>query len=152
MSYQYWSWILTAFGLTGFVLAGRKIWWCWYINIACQILWFTYAIVTKQLGFVVAAVVYAVVFSQNAIRWTKEHRLKKTAELIREDPKKSSEWCMANTSVLVSGQHSGHDRFGHVHKCTLIIGRHPESIRVGIPVIEHWCDCGGTWLTTKDES
>lgn len=71
---MYWSWILTAVGLTGFILAGRKVWWCWYINIACQGLWFAYAIVTEQYGFIVASLVYTVVFTQNAIRWTREHR------------------------------------------------------------------------------
>lgn len=71
---QIWSWLLTAVGVTGFILAGRKVWWCWYVNVACQALWFTYAIVTKQYGFIVASVVYTVVFSQNAIKWTREHR------------------------------------------------------------------------------
>lgn len=68
-----WSWILTAVGLTGFVLAGRRIWWAWYVNIACQALWLTYALTTNQFGFVVASAVYTVVFTQNAIRWTREH-------------------------------------------------------------------------------
>ena len=74
---QYWSYLLTIVGLVGFILAGKKIWWCWYVNVACQALWFTYAIVTKQYGFIVASVVYTVVFTQNAIKWTREHRNEK---------------------------------------------------------------------------
>lgn len=74
MNDQWWSWILTVVGLTGFILAGRKVWWCWYINIGCQFLWFTYAIVTEQLGFVVASIFYFIVFTKNAIRWTKDYR------------------------------------------------------------------------------
>lgn len=70
---QWWSWILTAVGLTGFILAGRKVWWSWYVNIACQGLWYAYAIVTEQWGFIVAATAYTFVFSQNAYKWTKEH-------------------------------------------------------------------------------
>ncbi len=77
MSAQTWSWILTAVGLTGFILAGRRIWWCWYINLACQGLWFTYALVTKQYGFVVASIVYTIVFANNAYKWTREHNEKK---------------------------------------------------------------------------
>lgn len=73
MDNQLWSWLLTIVGLTGFVLAGRRIWWCWYINIGCQALWFTYAIVTKQYGFIVASIAYTIVFTQNAIKWTREH-------------------------------------------------------------------------------
>lgn len=80
---EYWSWILTAVGLTGFILAGRKVWWCWYINIACQGLWMTYAIVTEQFGFVVASLVYTIVFTQNAVEWTKERP--REIESINED-------------------------------------------------------------------
>ena len=71
---QYWSYLLTIVGLIGFILAGKKIWWCWYVNVGCQALWFTYAIVTKQYGFIVASIVYTVVFTQNAIKWTAEHK------------------------------------------------------------------------------
>ena len=73
MSNQLWSWILTIVGLTGFIFVGRKVWWAWYINIACQILWFAYAIVSEQYGFLVAALAYTVVFTRNAVSWTREH-------------------------------------------------------------------------------
>ena len=71
---QFWSYLLTIVGLAGFILAGRKVWWCWYVNIACQALWFTYAIVTHQYGFIIASIAYTIVFTKNAIEWTKEHR------------------------------------------------------------------------------
>lgn len=74
MSAWWWSWLLTAVGVTGFVLAGRKVWWAWYVNIACQFLWLAYALITAQYGFIVASGVYFVVFTRNAIRWTREHR------------------------------------------------------------------------------
>ncbi len=74
MDNQLWSWILGAVGVAGFILAGRKIWWAWYVNVACQALWFAYAITTQQWGFLVTAIVYSVVFTQNAIRWTREHK------------------------------------------------------------------------------
>lgn len=67
-----WSWVLTAVGVTGFILAGRKVWWAWYVNIGCQALWLAYAITTHQWGFIVASVVYTAVFTQNATRWTRE--------------------------------------------------------------------------------
>lgn len=35
-----------------------------------RILWFIYAVVTHQLGFIVAAFVYTVVFTKNATTWT----------------------------------------------------------------------------------
>lgn len=72
-----WSWVLTTVGLTGFILAGRKVWWSWYVNIGCQGLWMAYAIVTAQYGFIFAALAYTYVFTQNAIAWTREHRAEK---------------------------------------------------------------------------
>jgi len=69
-----WATLLTVVGLTGFHFVGKKLWWAWYINIACQFLWFTYAIVSEQYAFIFASCVYFIVFSNNAIKWTREHR------------------------------------------------------------------------------
>ena len=73
---QWWSWLLTAIGVAGFILAGRKVWWSWYVNIANQAIWLTYALLTHQYGFLVGVFVYLWVFIGNARRWTKEHRQK----------------------------------------------------------------------------
>lgn len=70
---QLWSYLLGVVGLVGFILAGRRVWWSWYVNLACQGLWFAYSIVTNQFGFFISSLVYAFVFSQNAIKWTKDH-------------------------------------------------------------------------------
>lgn len=80
MDGQIWSWLLTIVGVTGFWLAGKKVWWCWYINIANQFLWATYAIVTEQWGFFVGVVFYLTVFISNAYEWTVEHHLAKARE------------------------------------------------------------------------
>lgn len=71
------SWIVAAVGLSGFFLAGRKIWWSWYVNIACQVFWFMYAWVSETPAFFATAVFYTVVFTINAIKWTKEHIARK---------------------------------------------------------------------------
>ena len=71
---EFWSWILTIIGLTGFYLAGRKVWWCWYVNIANQIIWAAYAVITQQWGFLVGVGAYTFIFTKNAISWTEEHR------------------------------------------------------------------------------
>lgn len=70
---QWWSWILSIIGLAGFFLAGKKVWWCWYVNIANQVLWTVYALVTEQWGFLAATAAYTFVFTKNAISWTREH-------------------------------------------------------------------------------
>lgn len=67
-----WSYVVTVVGLLGFILAGRKVWWAWYVNIGCQALWFIFGLVTAQYGFIIASIVYTVIFTQNAIRWTKD--------------------------------------------------------------------------------
>lgn len=69
-----WSWVLTAVGLTCFFLAGRKVWWAWYVGIASQVLWLTYSVLTQQWGFLVGVVLYTWVYVGNARRWTREHR------------------------------------------------------------------------------
>lgn len=74
-----WSWLLGTVGLLGFYLAGRRIWWAWYVNIANQVVWFAYSIVTNQLGFLVTTFFYFAVFSKNAHSWTKTHIQEKEA-------------------------------------------------------------------------
>lgn len=71
---QIWSWVLSIVGLAGFFLAGKKVWWAWYVNIANQVLWTAYALLTEQWGFLAGTVFYFVVFTRNAYLWTKEHR------------------------------------------------------------------------------
>jgi hypothetical protein len=67
------SWVVTAIGISGFFLAGRKVWWCWYVNIACQVFWALYAYFSETPAFYVASAFYFIVFTINAIKWTKEH-------------------------------------------------------------------------------
>lgn len=85
MDNQWWSYILTIVGVTGFFFVGRKVWWSWYINLGCQALWVAYALITQQYGFIFAAAFYTVVFGKNAWQWTKEHFTKVEPPAI-EDP------------------------------------------------------------------
>lgn len=71
------DWVVMAVGILGFYLAGKKIWWAWYVNIFNQILWTVYAILFQQWGFLAGTVFYMIVFIKNAIQWTKEHRAEK---------------------------------------------------------------------------
>jgi len=73
MAGQWWSWAVTAVGLIGFYLAGKKVWWCWYVNIGNQVLWTFYAVLTRQWGFLLGVAFYLFVFTKNAITWTREH-------------------------------------------------------------------------------
>lgn len=72
----WWSWLLTAVGVFGLYLAGRKIVWAWLIGLAAQVLWIAYAIATHQYGFLVSAFAYGSVYLNNHIRWRKEEKTK----------------------------------------------------------------------------
>jgi hypothetical protein len=74
---QFLSWLVGVVGLTGFYFSGKKVWWSWYINLGCQILWVAYALVTGQPAFLATAAVYSVIFGINAYKWTKDHRVAK---------------------------------------------------------------------------
>lgn len=71
---QAWSWLLTAVGVTGLVLAGRKIWWAWLIGLGAQVLWVAYAIATRQWGFIASAFAYGAVYVINTRRWWVQHQ------------------------------------------------------------------------------
>lgn len=77
MTNQLLSWLVTIIGLVGFVLAGRKVWWSWYVNLGCQALWVIYALASNQPAFLVSAAVYIIVFGRNAFSWTVEHNNRK---------------------------------------------------------------------------
>lgn len=69
-----WSWALTIVGVTCFFLAGKKVWWAWYVGILCQVLWLGYSLATQQWGFLVGVGLYSWVYAKNCIAWTREHR------------------------------------------------------------------------------
>lgn len=68
----YWSWILTAVGVTGLMLSGSHNKTGWLIGLGAQILWFAYALATRQYGFVVSAFAYGFVYSRNFWKWRSE--------------------------------------------------------------------------------
>lgn len=66
---QYWSWALTAVGAFGLYLAGRKNKAGWTIGLSAQFLWISYAIATRQWGFIASAIIYGSVYAKNFLRW-----------------------------------------------------------------------------------
>ena len=82
---MWWSYVLGIWGLIGFILAGRKVWWAWHVNLACQGVWFAYAISTEQWGFLIATIGYTYVFGKNAWLWTKEREPKRKGHDTTDD-------------------------------------------------------------------
>lgn len=70
----WWSWLLTTIGVAGLVLVGRKNKIGWVIAIGVQGLWITYAVITKQWGFIASALIYGGVNLYNWNRWRREER------------------------------------------------------------------------------
>lgn len=71
---QWWSWILTAVGVLGIWLAGRKLTAGWAVGFGAQALWIAYAVATRQWGFIVSALAYGTVYGRNWLRWRRESR------------------------------------------------------------------------------
>lgn len=87
MADQWWSWALSIIGATTFYLAGKKIWWTWYLGLFTQLLWLGYTLVTQQWGFLVGVALYTFVYSKNARDWTRDHFRPKPKKitLLKED-------------------------------------------------------------------
>ncbi|MFF3092280.1 hypothetical protein [Streptomyces cyaneofuscatus] len=74
----WWSWLLTAVGVTGLYFAGRKRALGWGIGLGAQLLWIAYALATKQYGFLVSAFAYGWVYGRNFRVWRYEQRERAT--------------------------------------------------------------------------
>lgn len=54
-----WSYALAVIGVTGLLIAATRPKVGWWFNIAAQAAWVTYAIATRQWGFLASALAYA---------------------------------------------------------------------------------------------
>jgi hypothetical protein len=59
-----WSYALAAVGVTGLLIAATRPRIGWWFNIAAQVVWLAYAIATRQWGFLVTAVAYAIAYAR----------------------------------------------------------------------------------------
>lgn len=68
----WWSYLLTAVGVLGLYLAGKKDRRGWVVGMGAQLLWFAYAISTRQWGFIGSCVAYGSVYTRNFLAWRRE--------------------------------------------------------------------------------
>jgi len=87
--FEIWSWLLSIVGAAGVFLTGKKDWRGWAIGVLSELLWFIYAIVTKQYGFIFGCILYTTVFIKNLNNWLYAHRIKRIRKFIeRRDKRK----------------------------------------------------------------
>lgn len=59
-----WSYVLAALGITGLLIAATRPKVGWWVNIGAQVAWVGYAVATRQWGFLLTAVAYAVAYAR----------------------------------------------------------------------------------------
>jgi hypothetical protein len=69
MNHWWWSTQLSAIGLIGIYLAGRKNHWAWIIGLLDEALWIAYAITSQQWSFCISAIAYASLYARNLHAW-----------------------------------------------------------------------------------
>lgn len=77
MSDQLWSWLLAVVGVSGIYFVGRKTIWGWIVLFINECLWIGYALVTKQYGFIFAALAYMAVYVRSYRSWRREPEVQK---------------------------------------------------------------------------
>jgi len=86
--FEYWSWLLSVVGAAGVILTGKKDWRGWVVGVVSEILWFIYAIITKQYGFIFGCILYTGVFIKNLNSWLKEYRIRRIRRFISKRNKR----------------------------------------------------------------
>lgn len=66
---EWWSWVLSAVGLTSLWLLGNKSKWGFAVGLLADVLWCSYSINTQQWGFVPGCIVYASVHIRSFKKW-----------------------------------------------------------------------------------
>lgn len=69
---DYGSWVLAVSGVAAIYFVGRKQIWAWIWATCNEAMWIYYAIVTRQYGFIFAAVAYSVVYIKSYLHWKRE--------------------------------------------------------------------------------
>jgi len=61
-------------GVTGGLIAGRRVWWGWLVILVHSVPWFIYSILRGKPGFIAMSGLWWTINAYNARRWYKETR------------------------------------------------------------------------------
>ena len=64
----WWSYALAPFGLLGLWMSGSRNRWGWALSIGTQVLWLTYAVQTRQWGFIPGSAAYGAIYLRNFMK------------------------------------------------------------------------------------
>ena len=70
-----WSWVLGTIGVAGIYFVGRKTIWGWIVLLSNEVLWITYALITRQYGFIFSAIAYGIVYVKSFLHWRKDEQV-----------------------------------------------------------------------------
>jgi hypothetical protein len=70
-----WSWVLGTIGVAGIYFVGRKTIWGWIVLLSNEVLWITYALLTKQYGFIFSAIAYGIVYVKSFLHWRRDEQV-----------------------------------------------------------------------------
>lgn len=149
------TWIMTTVGFIGFIFVGQRKWWGWYINLACQILWGTYALVTGQPAFLAFAAAYFVIFARNAFKWTKDELvMRKLRNELTELPIGGKmDWNGVELTRNPLEEEDESNLVKHARHELNLIGEEPAVIDWYIRVIKSYASFGhsggSAWATTS---
>jgi hypothetical protein len=65
--------VLAVSGVAAIYFVGRKQIWAWIWATCNEAMWIYYAIVTKQYGFIFAAVAYSIVYIKSYLHWREKN-------------------------------------------------------------------------------
>ena len=67
-----WAWALSFLGLLGTYFTSKKYWWGWLYLFLLNFAWVAYALFTKQYGFLLASVVYGILYLRTMLKWRRD--------------------------------------------------------------------------------
>jgi hypothetical protein len=67
--YPYWSYVLPGFGLIALYAGGSRKRWGWAVGFTGEMLWIAYGLATRQYGFALSGLAFAIVYARNFLLW-----------------------------------------------------------------------------------
>lgn len=74
---SFWVWMLVGMGVATVLLAGSKVWWCWWLGLWTYVIWTGYGVIRGNWAFAIVCAVLTLIYLRNAILWTMDHNTRR---------------------------------------------------------------------------